>query len=136
MTSFTLHPQLRRDTHRIGSLSLSEVLLMDNALFPWAVLVPRVVGAREITDLKSSQQHLLMDEITRVSEGMQRFFSADKMNVAALGNQVPQLHVHVIARTMGDAAWPNPVWGKGRAHYHPFKREKLITGIRPAIGLT
>ena len=132
---FGLHPQLRNDTHRIGSLALCEVLLMDNALFPWVILVPRVADIREITELKPSQQHLLMDEIARVSEGMQRFFEADKMNVAALGNQVSQLHVHVIARKTTDAAWPNPVWGKGRAHYHPFKRDKRLRELREALGL-
>lgn len=135
MNVFNLHPQLRKDTHRIGSLALCEVLLMDNALFPWVILVPRVADMREITDLKPSQQHLLMDEITRVSEAMQRFFEADKMNVAALGNQVPQLHLHVIARKSTDAAWPNPVWGKGRTHYPPLKREKLIGNLRQAMGL-
>ncbi len=135
MSVFSLHPQLRRDTFRIGVLALCDIQLMDNALFPWIILVPRVEGAREMTDLKPSQQHLLMDEITRVSEALQRFTQADKMNVAALGNQVPQLYVHVIARKTTDSAWPNPIWGKGRTHYHPFKREKLIRQLREALGL-
>lgn len=130
-----LHPQLRKDTFRIGSLALCDVRLMDNALFHWVILVPRAEGARELTDLKPSQQHLLMDEITRVSEAMQRFFQADKMNIATLGNQVPQLHIHIIARHTTDAAWPNPVWGKGRAHYSLHKREALIRDVRQAIGL-
>lgn len=135
MSQFHLHPQLKRDTHRIGALALCDIRLMDNALFHWVILIPRVADCREITDLKPSQQHLLMDEITRVSEAMQQFFAADKMNVAALGNQVQQLHIHLIARKKTDAAWPNPVWGKGRVHYHPFKREKLIGSLRDAMGL-
>lgn len=134
MTSFSLHPQLRKDTYRIGSLALCDVCLMDNALFHWVILIPRVAGARETTDLKQSQQHLLMDEIARVSDATQHYFVAEKMNVAALGNQVPQLHVHIIARHSGDAAWPNPVWGKGHKHYSRDQREKVIAGLRQAIG--
>lgn len=127
---FVLHPQLRRDTYRIGGLALCEVQLMDNALFPWVVLVPRVAGVREITDLKPSERHLLMDESCRISECLQRLTQAEKMNVAALGNQVPQLHMHVIARKQADSAWPNPVWGKGRVHYSPIRRERLIAELR------
>ncbi len=130
-----LHTQLQKDTYRIGGLALCDIFLMDNALFPWIILVPRVDGARELTDLKSSQQHLLMDEITHVSAAMQQHFQADKMNVATLGNIVPQLHIHIIARHASDSAWPNPVWGRGRKHYLQHQRDAIIHDIRNAIGL-
>jgi len=109
---FTLHPQLERDTFPVTDLPLSRVLLMNNRLFPWLILVPRVQMAREIIDLDEGQRHRLMDEIACACNAMRVVFSPDKLNVAALGNQVPQLHVHVIARFSHDAAWPNPVWGK------------------------
>lgn len=115
--AFTLHPQLAQDTLTVGDLALSRVLLMNNKLFPWIILVPCVEKAREIIDLDISQQHQLMDEIAAASRAMQALFSPDKLNVAALGNQVPQLHVHVIARFTVDAAWPHPVWGKGSEPY-------------------
>ncbi len=132
---FNLHTRLRDDTYRIGSLALSEFLLMDNALFPWVILAPRVAGISEVTELKPSQQHQLMDEITRVSAAMQTLYRADKMNVAALGNQVTQLHIHVIARFHHDTAWPNPVWGQGAKRYAPQEREARIRTLRQAIGL-
>ncbi len=110
---FTLHPQLERDTIFIADLPLSRALLMNNHLFPWVILVPREPQIQEIMQLAVSQQHQLMDEITAVSQAMQAIFSPDKLNIAALGNQVPQLHIHIIARFKNDTAWPNPVWGKG-----------------------
>lgn len=130
---FALHPQLKKYSVTVASLALCDVRLMNNALFPWILLVPRVESAKEILDLKPSQRHLLMDEITRVSNTMQSIFSPDKLNVAALGNQVPQLHIHVIARYKGDQAWPNPVWGKGSAPYLPELRETRIQQLRLAL---
>ncbi len=114
---FSLHPQLESDTLPVTDLGLCRVLLMDNALFPWLILVPRREQAREIIDLTPGQRHLLMDEIAHISEAMQELFRPDKINVAALGNQVPQLHIHVIARFTADSAWPYPVWGKGAEPY-------------------
>lgn len=114
---FQLHPQLKADTLIVTDLALCRVLLMNNALFPWLVLVPKLDEAREILDLTQGQRHLLMDEIAHICETMQDIFKPQKLNVAALGNQVPQLHVHVIARFLADAAWPNPVWGKGGEPY-------------------
>lgn len=119
---FSLHPQLERDTFFVSDMDLCRVLLMNNSLFPWLILVPRVDGAREITDLcEARQRHTLMDEIALASQVMKNFFSADKLNVAALGNQVPQLHVHVIARFVSDSAWPQPVWGNGGKPYDDAK---------------
>lgn len=109
--SFTLDATLAGDTLAFGSLSLCQLLLMKHADFPWIILVPRVDGAREIVDLTLPQRHALMDDITAASHLMQRVFTPDKLNVAALGNVVPQLHVHLIARFANDPAWPAPVWG-------------------------
>lgn len=130
---FALHPQLKKDSATVASLALCDIRLMNNVLFPWVLLIPRVSEAREIIDLKPSLRHLLMDEITHVSGVMQSLFTPDKLNVAALGNQVPQLHIHVIARYKGDEAWPNPVWGKGSAPYLPELRETRIQQLRLAL---
>lgn len=112
MAQFQLHPQLVADTFTVTQLSLCRVLLMNDQTYPWLILVPERVTIREIHELTPGDQQQLMSEITQVSRGLQRLAKADKMNVAALGNMVPQLHVHIIARFEGDAAWPGPVWGK------------------------
>ncbi len=114
---FALHPQLERDAWHVTDLALCRVLLMNNMLFPWVVLVPRVQGAREVMGLTDDDQQQLMREVAQSSRVMQRLFSPDKLNIAALGNQVPQLHVHIIARFTTDTAWPHPVWGKGSVPY-------------------
>lgn len=110
---FTLHPRLEADTLPVAELTLSRVLLMNQRHFPWIILVPRVSNAREIIDLSAAQQATLMQEMALASRVMQAEFSPHKLNVAALGNMVPQLHVHIIARFETDAAWPNPVWNSG-----------------------
>lgn len=115
---FALHPQLEQDTFFIIDLKLCRVLLMNNSLFPWLILVPKKENMKELIDLSESDRHVLMDEISLVSEIMKSLFSPDKLNVAALGNQVPQLHIHVIARSKQDTAWPNPVWGRGTEAYN------------------
>lgn len=104
---------------------------MNNRLFPWIILVPRVEGAREIIDLSIEERYVLMDEIAYACEAMRAIFIPEKLNVAALGNQVPQLHVHVIARFAADAAWPNPVWQKGSEPY--VNPEDTIRPLRQAL---
>ena len=127
-TSWALHPQLEADSHPLASFGLSELRLMDDANYPWLVLVPRVEGARELVDLDESQQLQLLREIDRVSRLLQRVFRPHKLNVAALGNVVPQLHVHLIARQADDPAWPSPIWGRVEArNYEP---ELLVTRVR------
>ena len=117
-SDFALHPQLAADTIPVGDLALSSVLLMDDARFPWFILVPRRPGASEITDLSDEDAMTLMREIRIASHVMQCLAPPDKINVAALGNVVPQLHVHVVGRFHSDPAWPGPVWGHGsRAPY-------------------
>ncbi len=108
--SFALHPTLAKDTIELGDMNLCRVLLMNSSHFPWLVLVPKREGARELFDLGEADYRLLSDEIYTVSKALQQAVGAHKMNVAALGNIVPQLHIHIIARSKDDAAWPNPVW--------------------------
>ena len=129
-----LHPQLEKDCFVIGSLKLCTVLLMNNSLFPWIILVPEKENASEVFDLSESEQKVLMKEINFVAAGMKEIFGADKMNIAALGNQVPQLHIHVIARFKGDAAWPNPVWGKGSKPFSEAEKKIILEKIKPILG--
>ena len=113
--SWTLHPQLERDTASLGDLPLSRVLVINDANYPWLLLVPRRPDITEVIDLDEVEQAQLMTEVTRVSRALQAVTECHKLNIAALGNAVPQLHVHVIARFRHDAAWPKPVWGVGAA---------------------
>jgi diadenosine tetraphosphate (Ap4A) HIT family hydrolase len=127
-SGFILHPQLAADTHPLWSLSLSDVRLMDDANYPWLVLVPRVPDARELIDLAPEQRRQLTDEIDHAARALRDVFRPFKLNVAALGNLVPQLHVHVIARYEDDPAWPAPVWGRVAAR--PYTPEELVERIR------
>lgn len=113
--SFALHPRLAADCHPLGALTVCDLLLMNDARFPWCVLVPRVADARELHALPHDVAHSVFDEITQVTAALERACKPLKMNVAALGNQVSQLHIHIIARNSADAAWPAPVWGVGQA---------------------
>ncbi len=106
-----LHPQLAADTVAVGDLALARVLLAKDANYPWLMLVPRRAGARELIDLEENQQVQLLGEIAACAAALKETVPCDKLNIAALGNMVAQLHVHVIARTKDDAAWPKPVWG-------------------------
>ncbi len=115
---FALHPQLAADTFAVKELPLCRLVAMDCRALPWLILVPRVAGVRELIDLSESEQQQLMREIARVSELLKQEFKPDKINVAALGNMVPQLHVHVLARFTTDAAWPKPVWGNIEIERH------------------
>lgn len=112
---FTLHPTLARDTVFISRLPLCRVLLMNDRRFPWLILVPEREGVREIHELPPEDRAELVEEIARAGETLARLFRPDKVNVGALGNVVPQLHVHVVARFAADPAWPGPVWGSGPA---------------------
>ena len=122
-----LHPQLADDTHPVAHLELSDLQLMDDANHPWLILVPRIAGAVEWIDLDESQQAGLMREIVAVSRALQAAFAPHKLNIAALGNVVSQLHVHVIARYEHDIAWPRPVWGMATAQ--PYSPEELVRRI-------
>ncbi|HZH53393.1 MAG TPA: HIT family protein [Microvirga sp.] len=120
MTSpFQLDSRLEADTIPVGDLSLCSVLLLNDARFPWFVLVPRVEGASELTDLSDEQAIRLMQEIRIATRVMTSLSRPDKVNVGALGNIVTQLHVHVIGRFRSDPAWPGPVWGYGTRSPYP-----------------
>ena len=135
-SAWSLHPQLAKDTIDIGDLPLSRVLVIKDANYPWLLLVPRREGAVEIIDLDEVAQAQLMTEITRVSRAVKEITKCDKLNVAALGNIVPQLHIHIIARRTGDVAWPRPVWGVAPPLPHDAQEvQQFISAVRRKIWL-
>ena len=117
--AFALDPQLAADALPLGELPLSSVLLINDARFPWFVLVPRIPDAREITDLAEADAAALMTELRIAVRVMLDLARPDKVNIGALGNVAPQLHVHVVGRFRSDPAWPGPVWGCGTAKPYP-----------------
>ena len=127
-SAWQLHPQLAEDTHPLAHWPLCDVQLMDDANHPWLILVPRVEKAVELIDLDDTQRQQLMREISDASRALQTAVKPDKLNVAALGNAVPQLHVHVIARFRDDIAWPRPVWGNATAQ--PYSPESLVQRVQ------
>ena len=114
-----LDSRLEADTIPVGDLALSSVLLLDDARFPWLVLVPRRAGIVELTDLSDRDSATLMEEIRLATGVMLDLAKPDKVNVAAIGNVVAQLHVHVVGRFRSDPAWPGPVWGFGARSPYP-----------------
>ncbi|GLH78731.1 HIT family protein [Bradyrhizobium sp. SSBR45G] len=135
-SAWSLHPQLTKDTIDIGDLPLSRVLMIKDANYPWLLLVPRREGAVEIIDLDEVAQAQLMTEITRVSRAVKEITKCDKLNVAALGNMVPQLHIHIIARRTSDVAWPRPVWGVAPPLSHDAQEvQHFISAVRRKIWL-
>lgn len=134
MNAWHLHPQLADDTAPVIELPLCEVRLMDDANHPWLVLVPRVADMVELIDLAPAQRTRLTDEIDTACRALKTLFTPDKLNVAALGNLVPQLHVHVIARFRDDIAWPRPVWGNATARpYSPEELIERVSALRAAL---
>ncbi len=132
--TFSLDSRLAADTLAVADLPLSAVRLMNDATYPWLILVPRREGAVEIVDLSPADRGQLMEEIATVSGVLRAMTACDKLNVAALGNMVPQLHVHVIGRFAGDPAWPGPVWGKAPAQpYADAPREGFIAALRARL---
>jgi diadenosine tetraphosphate (Ap4A) HIT family hydrolase len=128
-TGWSLHPRLRDDTVAVGDLALSRVLAMNDADFAWLLLVPRRASLSEIIDL-GSEQAALMDEIAQVSRALKEETRCDKLNVAAIGNIVPQLHIHIVARRKNDLLWPHPVWGKAARR---AAGDAAITGFKHAM---
>lgn len=117
--AFSLDPRLATDTLAVGDLALSSVLLLDDARFPWFVLVPRRAAASELTDLSEADAAALMGELRLAARVMLELAKPDKLNIGALGNVVPQLHLHVVGRFRSDPAWPGPVWGFGERRPYP-----------------
>ncbi|MFS8036964.1 HIT family protein [Xanthobacter sp. AM11] len=133
---FRLDPRLEADGPALGDLALSHLRLVDDARFLWVVLVPRRPGLVEIIDLPAAERAVLMEEIAAVSQAVKAAGGCAKLNVAALGNMVPQLHVHVVGRNPGDAAWPGPVFGAGvRAPLDPAEQAARIAALRHRLGL-
>jgi diadenosine tetraphosphate (Ap4A) HIT family hydrolase len=133
---WSLHPQLTQDTIDIGDLPLCRVLVIKDANYPWLLLVPRREGAVEIIDLDDVAQAQLTTEVSRVARALKEITKCDKLNIAALGNVVPQLHVHIIARRKNDVAWPRPVWGVAPPLAHDATEvQNFISAIRRKIWL-
>lgn len=133
-SSWSLHHQLAKDTLEVGDLPLSRLLIIKDSNYPWLLLVPRRDGASDLIDLNEVEQAQLTTEINRVSKALKEITKPDKLNVAALGNVVPQLHVHIIARRISDAAWPRPVWGLlPPAPYDPVEAARFTQALREKI---
>ena len=133
-STWSLHPQLAQDTVPVGDLTLARVLLANDANYPWLILVPRKPALVELIDLTESDQLQLMAEIASAARVLKRLTECEKLNIAALGNQVPQLHVHIIGRRHSDAAWPKPVWGAVPASaYDPKVRDGFVAALRRAL---
>ena len=136
--AFVLNPRLMADTAGIADWSLSRVLLMNDKRFPWIVLVPRRPELGELFDLDESARAVLLGEIVRVGEHLKGWAKTrggcDRINVGMIGNMVPQLHVHVVARARGDSAWPGTVWGTGQAvHYGAAELSRVVTELRDIL---
>jgi len=127
--NFVLDPRLAADCHRLGHFRLSLLLMMNDANYPWFILVPQRAGVREIHELEEADQLLLLQDSVALARALTAAFGGDKLNIAALGNVVPQLHLHHIVRRVGDAAWPAPVWGRAPAVPYPHG------GVEERIGM-
>ncbi|NKC01352.1 MAG: HIT domain-containing protein [Pseudomonadales bacterium] len=134
MSKFELHERLTADCHLVTELKVSTVLLMDDARYPWLVLVPRRPGLRDLHQIDVSEQPIVFAEISQTSAALEHLYDPLKLNVAALGNQVPQLHIHVIARFAEDEAWPGPVWGIGSGEpYDPDTLAQTIAKLQAQL---
>lgn len=128
---FTLHPRLKADTVFIQKLEVSSLYLLNDSRYPWVVIVPEVENLSELHDLEPTDYVSVMDEIRHLSQVLTKCFNPKKINVGALGNLVPQLHIHVIVRQVEDQSWPGPVWGVGDAvPYAPHMLAQRIEDIR------
>lgn len=132
-TEFILHPQLEKDTLFIGALNLSNILLMNDNRYPWIILVPRINGVCDITDLSIQQRAEFTEEINHVADLMKQAYQPDRLNIAMLGNIVPQLHCHIIARYKEDFAWAKPVWGIGDAIVYPKEQQEKIIPLMQTL---
>jgi diadenosine tetraphosphate (Ap4A) HIT family hydrolase len=128
---FSIHEQLAADTAFIADWDLSRVLLMNDKRFAWLILVPRRPCVREIFELDATDRGLLTVEFCRAAKSLKRLTGCDKINICAIGNQVPQLHVHVIARRIGDDVWPSPVWSRGFAV--PYAAQEMADFVKRLV---
>lgn len=126
--AFCLHPQLQKDCINLGSFGLCRLLLMNDKRYPWFILVPEITGITEIYQLSSAQQKMLIEESSYLAEQLSLIYKPDKLNIAAIGNRVPQLHIHHIVRYQTDDVWPDPVWGKLPGI--PYSESELVGTIK------
>jgi diadenosine tetraphosphate (Ap4A) HIT family hydrolase len=132
-TGWSLHAQLAKDTVTACDLALSRVLAMNDAEFPWLILVPRRTGVSDMIDL-GDEQAILMEELSLISHVLKEETKCDKLNVAAIGNVVPQLHIHVVARRKDDPLWPKPIWGIApRRTLEAAAMERFVSSIRNRV---
>ena len=135
--SFRLDGRLAADTLPVARLPLCETRLMNDARFAWLILVPRRAGLSELFDLRATERVQLFEELERAAAALRAVAPCDKLNIGALGNSVRQLHVHLIARTAGDVAWPGPVWGHGtRQPYPPGAAQARCAALQARLGAT
>ena len=133
---FQLHPRLAEDTFPIGVMELCHVLLMNDRRFPWTILVPAKTEIADLYRLAPTDRHRASDEIDRVVKALNRLYGPDKINIGILGNIVPQLHIHVVARREADDAWPGPVWGHGAAvPYDPDIAHQACRALAEELGI-
>ncbi len=131
---FVLNDRLRNDTIEIGRMELSLILLMNDRALPWLILVPERADIREIDELNAGDRNLLIEEVACVSRTIRKLYNPDKINIGALGNLVPQFHMHVIGRFTNDRAWPGPVWGTGPSvPYDTDEINRVSSDIRDAL---
>jgi len=126
-TTFQLHPRLKEDCIAIGRFDLCQLLMMNDSQYPWFILVPERADTKEIYQLSKSERHTLTEESSYLAENLAALYNADKMNIAAIGNLVPQLHIHHVVRYQSDKAWPAPVWGRFAAV--PYTQQQIIDNI-------
>ncbi len=134
--TFQLHPRLEQDCIAIGSFELCRLLMMNDSQYPWFILVPERADLQEIYQLSKTERELLTEESSYLAENLAVFYQADKMNIAAIGNMVPQLHIHHIVRYKSDKAWPAPVWGKFDAV--PYTEQQIaenLVRIKSQLGM-
>ncbi|WP_110656569.1 HIT domain-containing protein [Salinicola halimionae] len=139
MPNFMLDSRLQQDSAHVIDLPLTQVRLSHDARYPWVILIPQRADVVEIYDLPADEQTRLWQEATQLGQAMMAFYGGDKLNIATLGNVVPQFHLHIIVRFAGDAAWPGPVWGHGSAEAYTDealeKRRAEIARLAKEAGL-
>ena len=126
-TLFQLHPRLKQDCIAIGRFDLCQLLMMNDSQYPWFILVPEKADIKEIYQLSKPERQLLTEESSYLAENLATLYNADKMNIAAIGNLVPQLHIHHVVRFLTDKAWPAPIWGKFAAV--PYAPQQITDNI-------
>ncbi|WP_262964565.1 HIT domain-containing protein [Methylobacter psychrophilus] len=126
-TLFELHPRLKQDCIAIGRFELCQLLMMNDSQYPWFILVPEKIGIKEVYQLSKLERNMLIEESSMLAENLALLYNADKMNIAAIGNLVPQLHIHHVVRYQTDIAWPAPIWGKFAAV--PYSRQQITDNM-------